>query len=103
MRARLLVGILAVSTSILLAQTPEKMEGLDASTVETVISAGLATAQVGNYSKVQGLEEWVSDYAEFSSHLVQTYRARYDFRLEGNVLWVSQASGRLCSAPSRSR
>jgi hypothetical protein len=89
MRARLLVGILAVSTSILLAQTPEKMEGLDASTVETVISAGLATAQVGNYSKVQGLEEWVSDYAEFSSHLVQTYRARYDFRLEGNVLWVT--------------
>ena len=53
-----------------------------------MLSASLAESGIGSYSKVQGLQEWVSDYTQFNNHFVQTDRARYDFRLEGSVLWV---------------
>jgi hypothetical protein len=89
MRAFLLAGILAVSTSFLMAQTPVKVEGLNASSAETVISVSLVSSSIGSYSKVNGLQEWVSDFVEFNSHIVQKYRARFDFRLEGTVLWVT--------------
>ena len=89
MQTWFLVGILAASTSFLAAQSPVKVEGLDASSAETVISASLASSGSGGYSKVQGLQEWVSDYVEFNGHMVQRYRARYDFRLEGTTLWVT--------------
>jgi hypothetical protein len=89
MRARLLVGILVISTSFSVAQTPAKLEGMNASSAETVIAASLASMHIDNYSKVQGAQEWVSDFQEFNSHLVERYHARYDFRLDGNVLWVS--------------
>jgi hypothetical protein len=85
-RACLLVGILAVSTSFLAAQTPVKVEGLDGASAEIVISASLAASGIGSYSRVQGLQEWVSDYTQFNNHFVQTDRARYDFRLEGTEL-----------------
>jgi len=89
MRARLLVGILVVSTSFSVAQTPAKLEGMNASSAETAIAASLASMHIDNYSKVQGAQEWVSDFQEFNGHLVERYRARYDFRLDGNVLWVT--------------
>ncbi len=62
---------------------------VNASSAETVIAASLMSLQISHYSKVEGLQEWVSDFQEFSSHLVERYRARYDFKLEGDVLWVS--------------
>jgi WG repeat protein len=83
-----LAGILAISISFLAAQTPGRVDGLDASSAETVLSASLAESGIGSYSNVQGLQEWVSDYTQFNNHFVQTDRARYDFRLEGSVLWV---------------
>jgi hypothetical protein len=90
-RAYVVAGILAVSTSFLAAQTPVKVDGLDASSAQTVISASLVSSGTGSYSKMEGLQEWVSDFAEFNSHLVEKYRARYDFRLEGTVLWVTMS------------
>lgn len=89
MRTRLLIGILAVSTSLLAAQVPATVAGVNPGSAETLIAASLAADQIGSYSKTPGLAEWVSDFKEFNSHLVEKYRARYDFRLEGNVLSIS--------------